>query len=194
VRKSPQLEGFRARGVEVLLLSDTVDDFWLQMVPDFDGKAFQSITRGAADLGNIAGADDDKEATDTVPEGTLTVLTTLIKEQLGDRVSDVRASDRLVDTAVCLVADDGAMDIHLERMLKAHNQFDGLSARVLEVNPAHSLIKNMAERAGADGAGAALSDTVELLYDQARILEGETPDDPAAFAARLSSAMTDGSS
>ncbi len=190
VRKSPQLEGFKAKGIEVLLLSDTVDDFWMQMVTEFDGKAFQSITRGAADLSGIDSSDTAKDTADKVPDSTLTVLTTLIKEQLGDRVSDVRASDRLVETAVCLVADEGGMDIHLERMLKANSQFDGLSKRALEINPSHSLVKAMAERASGDGAIAALSEQVELLYDQARILEGETPDDPAAFAARMSVIMS----
>ena len=193
VAKSPQLEGFRSRGIEVLLLSDAVDEFWLQMVPEFDGKPMKSVTRGDYNLDEIGGdtkeADDKKDA---VKEGDLTVLTTVMKDVLGDKVQDVRASGRLTSTAACLVADETGMDMHMERILKAHNQLDAISKKILEVNPSHALVKAMAERAKTDGAADALTDAVLLMFDQAKILEGEQPDDAAAFARRLSVVMAKG--
>ncbi|TNE67550.1 MAG: molecular chaperone HtpG [Alphaproteobacteria bacterium] len=191
VARSPQLEGFRAKGVEVLLLSDAVDDFWLQMVTDFEGKPFKSITRGACDLKDLA-PDDKADDAEKPTEGAMTTLITLMKEVLGDRVKDVRPSDRLTETAACLVADDTGMDMHLERILKAHNQIDTVTAKVLEINPGHTLIRALADKAGAKGAIDSLSDPVWLVLDQARILEGDPLEDPAAFAKRLSAAMAKG--
>lgn len=191
-RKSPQIEGYRARGIEVLLLTDPVDEFWLQMITDFEGKPLKSVTRGEADLKDIADSPEDAEKKDTAKAGEITLLGEVIKEILGDEIKEVRATDRLVDTAACLVADDSAMDIHLERMLKAHNQIDSLSAKVLEVNPSHALVKKLAAAAAEDGAAGRLSDLVWLVYDQARILEGDAPVDAADFSRRLAGALADG--
>ena len=195
VRRSPHLEGFKAKGVEVLLLSDPVDEFWVPAVAEFQGKPFKSVTRGAADLGGIAkagaeGGDEDSEAAAAAP-GTDNLIAYL-KLALKDAVKDVRPSERLTDSPVCLVADEGDMDMHLERLLKQHRQIDMASKRVLEINPGHSLIRSLAERleakgaSGAEEASAALDDAAWLLLDQARILEGEALPDPAAFARRLS--------
>ncbi|MCK0071187.1 molecular chaperone HtpG [Kordiimonas laminariae] len=190
LKRSPQLEGFKARGIEVLLLADAVDDFWLQMVPDFEGKGFASITRGTSDLDDIAGV--EKRVEEQAPEGELTTLITLMKEVLGDKVSDVRASNRLTDTSSCLVASDTGMDMAMERMLKAHNQLDAVTAKVLEINPSHGLIRKLAKKAGEKGAMDTLADPVWLVLDQAKILEGDALDDAAAFARRLSAAMEAG--
>ncbi|WP_207455868.1 molecular chaperone HtpG [Azospirillum sp. SYSU D00513] len=190
--KSPQLEGFRAKGVEVLLLTDPVDEFWVPSVGQYEGKPFKSVTRGGADLGKIKGGEE--KPADKAPEGELTDLLALLKLTLADAVKDVRASERLTDSAVCLVADENDMDIHLERLLKQHKQLgaDSLSKRILEVNPSHPLIKRLAERAKAEGAADTLEDASWLLLDQARIVEGESLPDPAAFARRLASAMEKG--
>lgn len=192
VTKSPQLEGFRAKGIEVLLLSDPVDDFWLQSVSDYEGKPFKSVTKSGTDLKDIAGEDasEDKSEDDKADDVAVTALSGVMKEILGDQIKEVRVSDRLVDTPACLVADDAAMDMHLERMLKAHNQIDALSAKILEVNPSHPLIKAMTKGAAEANATDALSDAAWLLYDQARILEGEAPVDATEFARRLSSVLT----
>ncbi len=192
LRKSPQLEGFKSRDIEVLLMGDAVDDFWLQSVPDFDGKPFKSITRGADDLDDIAKAKDEGEKKEKATEGQMTTLTTLMKEVLGEKVSEVRASGRLTETASCLVASDSGMDMAMERILKASNQLNHETAKVLEVNPTHAVIRKLAEKAGETGAVDALADPVWLIFDQAQILEGEPLDDPAAFARRLSSAMEKG--
>ncbi len=192
VAKSPQLEGFRSRGIEVLLLSDPVDEFWIQMAPDFEGKPFKSITRGDSDLKDIAEDKADDEKKEAASEGDMTTLTTLMKEVLGEKVSDVRATDRLTDTSACLVASDSGMDMHLERILKAHNQLDQMTAKVLEVNPSHPLIRKLAEKAKGKGAIDTLADPVLLILDQAKILEGDALEDASAFAQRLSSAMEKG--
>ncbi|WP_114860274.1 molecular chaperone HtpG [Azospirillum brasilense] len=194
LKRSPQLEGFKAKGVEVLLLTDPVDEFWVPSVGSFQDKPFKSVTRGGADLGKIQGG-EEKPAEEKASEGELTDLLVLLKLTLQDVVKDVRPSERLTDSAVCLVADENDMDMHLERLLKQHKQL-GMDApaakRILEVNPAHPLIKRLAERAKASGAATSLDDAAWLLLDQARIVEGETLPDPAAFARRLASAMEKG--
>ncbi|MBB90609.1 MAG: molecular chaperone HtpG [Magnetovibrio sp.] len=201
---SPQLEGFKAKGVEVLLMTDPVDEFWLSHVGAFQEKAFKSATRGGADLAKIAKAKDaDKDAAkddaDKADDKTATPgmdqLIAAFKVALGDKVKDVRPSERLTDSAVCLVADDGDMDINLERLLKQHKQLDGrnLSPRILELNPDHALVTKLAKLAEAKNAkDTALDDAAFLLLDQARILEGEPVIDAQAFSRRLSNLMAKG--
>ena len=193
LRRSPQLEGFRAKGVEVLLLTDPVDDFWLSAVPDYDGKPFKSVTRGATDLDAIKaaeapeGAEADEKAPETTADGaSLDSLIAFVKLTLKDQVKDVRLSERLTESPVCLIADEGDLDMHLERMLKQHRQIDQASRRILEVNPGHQLIRGLAHRVEAGGSAVELEDAARLLLDQALILEGEVPPDPAAFTKRLS--------
>ncbi|MFP6704985.1 MAG: molecular chaperone HtpG [Alphaproteobacteria bacterium] len=188
---SPQLEGFRARGVEVLLLSDPVDDFWLSTVFEYDGHDLTSATRGATDLSNIGEEPekDDDEVAEPAGDTEIATLIALVKQTLGEAVKDVRTSDRLTDSAVCLVADDGDMDMRLERMLKAHKQLNTDSVRILEINPKHDLIKNMAGAAAKGGAADDLADLAHLLLDQARIIEGEALPDTAAFSRRLATVM-----
>jgi len=184
---SPHLEGFMARGIEVLLLTDQVDDFWPTTVGEFMGKKFKSVTRAGQDLSKWKipdGTSDTKEKPQS-PAGDLPSLIALMKTTLGDAVKDVRESQRLTDSPVCLAADEGDIDIHLERFLKQHNQIKMPSRRVLEINPAHALIRKMAERAHIDGARAGLENVIWLLLDQARLLEGEAIDDPAGFGKRL---------
>ena len=201
VGRSPHLEGFRAKGVEVLLLSDPVDEFWVPTVAEYQGKPFKSVTRGAAELSGIAkadGEDTEQESEAEAPTTGTDSLIAFLKLALKDAVKDVRPSERLTDSPVCLVADEGDMDMHLERLLKQHRQIDMASKRVLEVNPGHSLIRSLAARleakgtAGGAGESAALDDAAWLLLDQARILEGEALPDPAAFARRLSAVVERG--
>ena len=191
LRRSPQLEGFQAKGVEVLLMEDPVDDFWLSVVGDFEGKPFRSVTRGAVDLSVIKSDDDSSESPAAEPEQDSQVdgLVAYMKLTLGDAVKDVQASKRLTSSACCLVADAGDMDLHLERMLKQHKQLDHAAARILEINPRHALVQGLARSLADKAAGAddqALADAAFLLLDQARIQEGENPADPGAFTRRLS--------
>jgi molecular chaperone HtpG len=192
LKRSPQLEGFRAKGVEVLLLTDPVDDFWLSMVVEFDGKPLKSATRAGADLDGIAGGEDATKPEEKAEGAALGTLVALLRQALGEAVRDVRESKRLTDSAVCLVAGDGDMDMHLERLLRMHQKLDVASPRILEINPAHPLIRRLAERATQPGAVDALADAAQLLLDQARIVEGEPPADPQAFARRLAAVMQQG--
>jgi len=182
--RSPHLEGFRARGVEVLLLTDPVDEFWVPVVASYKEKPFKSVTRGGADLGRIKTTDEAPKPEATA-EGDVANLIGLFKATLGDAVKDVRPSERLTDSAVCLVADEGDMDMHLERLLKQHKQLDTAAKRILEINPGHPLVRRLAGMATAKGGTPELADTAWLLLDQARIMEGEALPDPAAFARRL---------
>ena len=193
LRQSPQLEGFAAKGVEVLLLTDPIDEFWVSAVGKYADKEFRSVAAAGADLGKVAAAPgaDDKQA-DEAPAAEMTTLIEALKLALGDKVKDVRASERLTESAVCLVAAEGEMSMHLEKLLRAHKQIDGERPRVLEINPRHPLIKTLAARAAANGTGPELEDSAALLLDQARIVEGEPPADPIAFAKRMVAVMTKG--
>ncbi len=198
LRRSPQLEGFAARDVEVLLLTDAVDEFWLPAVGEFDGKPFKSATRAGADLGDIkvaakdSGDEAGEDETETETPAGVDTLVSMFRLELGDQVKDVRVSERLTDSAVCLVSDAGDMDIHLERMLKQHRQFDGAVKRVLEINPTHPLITALAATVGHDGAGERVTQAAWLLLDQARIVEGEALPDPAGFSRRMAQVMEKG--
>ena len=197
LRKSPQLEGFAARGVEVLLFTDPVDEFWVQSAAEFDSRPFKSATRAGAEISDIPlnddAADTTEEAEEPADQGRIDSLIAMFKLTLDDAVKDVRVSERLTDSAACLVSDEGDMDIHLERLLKQHNQLDaGASKRILEINPKHALIRTLAERIGADEAKDRLDNAAWLVLDQARILEGEPLPDPGAFSRRLSDALARG--
>ena len=193
---SPQIEGFRAKGVEVLLLSDPVDEFWIPRVGEFEGKPFQSVTRGAPDLDAVSdetsGENKKKDRPDNQAEtAAIDALIGLIKLELGPLVKDVRPSKRLTESPVCLVADQGDMDVNLERLLRRHGQMSGQLPRILEINSKHDMIRKLAGRAqSVDAAGdMLLKDAAHLLLDQARISDGEAPSDPAAFARRLSAVL-----
>jgi molecular chaperone HtpG len=180
---SPQLEGFKARGVEVLLLTDPVDSFWVTMAPTFDGKPFKSVTQGGADLSDIALLDDAvKPKAETSPE--IATFIAFVKSTLGGEVSDVRASDRLTESAACLVAPDGGPDRQIERLLHAAGRLDNAAKPVLEINPGHERILALA-KLGSDDL-AFRQDVVHMLYDEARILDGGKPIDAKAFSQRMS--------
>ncbi len=194
--KSPQLEGFRARGIEVLLLSDAVDEFWVPAIGSYQGKPFRSVTQGSADLDRIAPVAkeaaapkrDGDSATKSDP-ASIDALVAWLRLTLGDAVADVRTSARLTESPACLVAGENAPDMRLERMLRAYRQLEGETKRILEINPDHALIATLAtalESKSTDG----LDDAAFLLLDQARLAQGEEPGDSAQFARRLAAVMT----
>lgn len=188
LKNSPQLEGFRARGIEVLLLTDTIDDFWLQQVEDYKGKDFQSVTKGSIDLSKFPGPADDDKKDEKVAPSVETLLASL-KELLKNDVSDVRISSRLTDSPVCLVAGDDGVDMHMERVLKMHQNYEATAKRVLEINGSHPLITRLADEAKES---ANFADAAFLLLDQARIIQGEPVPDPTSFARRMASFMQKG--
>lgn len=194
--RSPQLEGYKAKGVDVLFLTDPVDEFWVGAVGNFKDKPLKSVTQGGADLSKInkkEGAEDKAEDKKDLPAG-LDALIAGVKLALGDTVKDVRPSERLTDSAVCLVADEGDMGLQMEKMLKAQRRIgiDELTPRILEINPDHALIKGLAGVAEKDAGSKDVEEAAHLLFDQARILEGEPVKDPIAFAKRLTTVMQKG--
>ncbi len=191
VARSPVLEGFRAKGVEVLLLTDAIDEFWPNFVHEYDDKSFQSAAAGNAELAKIKGDDSTEvKAEPITPTDQLDVLVTSLKMILGDLVKDVQVSERLTTSACCLVAEEGGPSAHLERLLRQHNTGPQVSApRILEINPSHRLIRSMAVEAQGVSLSERFRDLAHLLLDQARIVEGEAPLDPIAFAERLAAVM-----
>ena len=185
---SPQLEGFRARGVEVLLLSDPVDAFWVSTAVGFDGKPFKSVTQGAVDLKAIPVADGETEPTsEASPE--VAMLLAFFKQTLEASVGEVRASDRLAESVACLVAPETGLDRRLERMLAEAGR-GNVSKPVLEVNPGHPLVAGLARRFAAGEDKALLEDAAWLIHDEARLADGEKPENASAFAARLTRVLT----
>ncbi|MBY5534399.1 molecular chaperone HtpG [Rhizobium leguminosarum] len=180
LKASPQLEGFRARGIEVLLLADSIDSFWTMNAPDYEGKAFKSITQGAADLAQFAKLDGQ-----TMQEGdndSAANFLAFAKEKLADQIADVRASDRLTESAVCLVAPEDGYDRQMEKILRNAGRLQDAAKPILEINLMHPLIKAIAS---VEGDAPYQEDAAFLLLDQARILDGDRPADPRRFAERL---------
>ncbi len=184
LKSSPHLEGFRARGIEVLLLPDPVDTFWATPGIGFDGKPLKSVTQGAADLALVAPI-DAADGSGAAPEITEPVkkLLVFLKATLGDTVAEVRASERLTDSAVCLVAPEGGPDRALERILAGAGRLTAASKPVLEVNPRHKLIAALADL--DDTQRDFKEDAAHLLFEEARLLDGERPADAKVFAERL---------
>ncbi len=178
---SPQLEGFAARGLEVLLLSDPVDAFWPDRLDSFEDKPLRSVTQGAADLSAFKPEGEDAaEAPDSAR------LIEALKAALGGDVADIRATDRLTDSAVVLAASEQGPDLQMQRLLRRAARAAPPAAPVLEINPRHPLIRSLAERAEA---GADIADSARTLLDLARVQDGEPPRDPAAFARRVAAAL-----
>ncbi|PBB66357.1 molecular chaperone HtpG [Mesorhizobium sp. WSM4312] len=179
---SPQLEGFKARGIEVLLLTDPVDSFWVTMAPDFDGKPFKSVTQGVAELSDIPLLDEAKKP-DAAATPEVDGFLAFIKSTLGDAVSDVKASDRLTESAVCLVAPEHGPDRQFERLMNAAGRLDKAAKPILEINPRHARVLALAGLGDEDQAFK--DDAAHLLYDEARVLDGDKPADARAFSERL---------
>jgi molecular chaperone HtpG len=189
LQRSPHLEGFKAKGVEVLLLTDAVDEFWMQAVTEYDGKPFKSATRGAADLGDVKKADGTPEKKDEPKAEGIDNLVALMRLTLKDVVKDVRLSDRLTESACVLVAAEGDLDMHLEKLLRQHKKLETSLPRVLEINGTHPMIAALSKAISKGGQNEALADACWLLLDQARIQDGEPLPDPAAFARRMNALM-----
>jgi molecular chaperone HtpG len=178
-KNSPHLEIFRKKGLEVLLLTDRVDEWLMSHLADFEGKQFQSVAKGALDLDKIASEEEKQEQKQA--EDQYKDLLTRVKEVLGDKVKDVRVSSRLTDSPACLVVDDYALSVHLERLLRDAGQNVPMSKPYLELNPGHPLIARLKNEVDA----ARFGDWTNLLFEQAMLAEGGQLEDPASFVKRL---------
>jgi molecular chaperone HtpG len=184
LRANPKLEAAKARGIEVLLLADPIDAFWTVLPQEFEGKKLKSLSQGDVDFGSVPLTDEAKDKESTAPDDKdATAIVKAVKEALGEQVSDVRASQRLTDSASCLVAGAGARDRELERLLARNNRGSGAKP-ILELNLKHALVQALAT-ADRDGKKEKVADLAALLLDQAHILDGEVPTDPAGFVRRV---------
>jgi len=181
---SPHLEIFRKKDIEVLLMSDRVDEWLLGSLTEFEGKKLQSIAKGDLDLGKLE-SDTEKEIQKKIEEEAKT-LVEKIKSSLGDQVKDVRVTHRLTDSPACLVSGANDLSANLARMLKAAGQNTPDAKPILEINPAHKLVK----RLEAETADAVFSDLAFVLFDQALLAEGGTLNDPASFVKRMNSLIS----
>jgi molecular chaperone HtpG len=179
-RNSPQLEVFRKKGIEVLLMTDRVDEWALSFLTEFDGTPLQSVAKGAVDLGTLQD-EEEKKAAEAAAEVFKPVLERL-KESLKDKAKDVRVTSRLVDSPACLVVEDGDLSTQLARMLKQAGQPAPDVKPILEVNAEHALVKKLESSAHFD-------DLAHILFDQALLAEGGLPDDPAAYVKRVNALL-----
>lgn len=188
LKSNPRLEAATARGIEVLLLSDPVDAFWTSMPTEFDGKPLKSLSQGDLNLDLIPRVDETDETKKDEPEADEAATIAVIKAALGERVSDVKVSTRLTSSASCLVADSQGPSRELERILSQQNR--GMRTKpILEINLRHPLVTAITK---AQAGSTAVDDLSLLLLEQAQILDGELPEDPAAFAARLNRLVLQG--
>jgi len=183
-KNSPQLEVFRKKGIEVLLMTDRVDEWALQFLYDFDGTPLQSVAKGAVDLGKLQD-EAEKKAAEAAAESFKPVLDKL-KEALKDKAQDVRVTTRLVDSAACLVVEDGGMSTQMARMLKQVGQTVPDQKPILEVNAEHALVKKLEASTGDE---TRFNDLAHIVFDQAMLAEGGLPDDPAAYVKRVNALL-----
>ncbi len=191
-RNSPQLEAFRAKGVEVLFMTDTIDEFWLPMQADYKGKKLKSVTRGAVDLSKVAAKEKAEEPESKEDADLAQKLVARLKEVLVGEVKDVCLSERLVGSPVCLVAPENEVDIHMQRLLKKSQGYEAMTKHVLEINPKHPVIRKLETLVANDSAVELVRDTAFLLLDQARIIEGEPLANPSEFVRRMNLAIEKG--
>ena len=182
-KNSPQLEVFRKKGIEVLLMSDRVDEWALGFLNEFDGTPLQSVAKGAFDLGKLQD-EEEKKAAEEAAE-TFKPLLAKLKEALKDKAEDVRVTSRLVDSPACLVVKDDGMSLQLARMLKQAGQSAPESKPILEVNPEHPLVKKLDSPEGQ----IHFHDLAHIVFDQALLAEGGMPEDPAAYVKRVNALL-----
>jgi molecular chaperone HtpG len=183
-KNSPQLEIFRKKGIEVLLLTERVDEWMLSHLYEFEGKSLQSVAKGAVDLGQLQDEEEKKKAEEAA-EQFKPVLDRL-KTALEGRAKDVRVTTRLVDSPACVVVEEGDISGHLARMLKQAGQTAPTALPTLEINPDHALVKKLG---AIEGDEPRFGDLAQVLFDQALLAEGGVLEDPAAYVRRVNALL-----
>jgi molecular chaperone HtpG len=193
LKSSPQLEGFTKRGIDVLLLTDHVDDFWTNVTLKYGDVPFRSVIKAGADLEKFSLEGEEKQEAEKVEKSdAIEALMAAMKTLYGDAVKTVRTTRKLSETPICLSVGEGDMDMRMERFLTEHKQLPKRAAKIVEINPGHAVIQSLAARVAAGGMNADTEDALWLLYDQALIAEGEPVTDSSAFARRLGQFMAKG--
>lgn len=186
IKDHPQLEGFISKGFDVLLFTDTVDNFWINVVNQYKDKDIKSVTRSDIDLEK----DNPKTDKDKGNESSQNELLEYFKNALKDSIKDVKISKKLTDSPVCLAVAEGSMDIRMERLLAEQKQLKVPSMKILEINPNHIVIKQIEEKIKSKSTSKQTEDLVKLLFDQACILEGEPLKNPVSFSKRMNEFLT----
>ena len=187
---SPHLEGFKAKDIEVIYLTDPVDEFWMPLIGNYEEKAFTSITKGGVDLDKFKSQKDEKDEEDKT--ASIDALIEAMKEKLGASVADIRISKTLTDSPACLVADENGMDLQMQRLMRQHDPNFKEPPRILELNPQHDLVKSLNQLASDGQSDELVDDASHLLFEQSLILEGKAPENLGAFSARMTRLMTRG--
>ncbi len=191
LRQNPQLEGFAARGIDVLLLTDPIDEFWTQTFTEFQGKKIVSVMHAGDELNKIKSSEESEQT--ALSAERQTALIAKMKTVLKDDVSDVQSTDRLTKSAVALITPAGQMSMHLERLMQAHGQQTNFaSQRILQINPKHPLIQKLAGLIDSDKDGDKINDTIFMLFDNALLAEGEAVKNPAAYTERVNRLLMNG--
>ena len=190
LRNNPQIEGFLSKNIDVLLFTDTVDDFWVNVNGQYKEVEIKSVTRSDIDLSNSAGASQEQASEKSIEEDHV-ALVKYFKESLGNLVKDVTISKKLASSPACLAVADGSMDIRMERYLIEQKQLGSASAKILEINPNHHIIKKISQEIDDKSKDRQHKnkELVHLLYDQACIIEGEPVYDVSAFSKRFNSLL-----
>ncbi len=192
---SPHLEGFKSKGIKVLVMADPIDQFWLSMAGQFKEKNFVSITQGEIDLDNIKSDKKDPKNKDTKKDDVDKIFTNLIahlKASLGQNVKDIRLTSKLTDSPACLVADKGDMDVAMENLMKQRDPNYQGAPRILEINPEHALVEKMNKLLSDKKHNNLVDDAGTLLFEQARMMEGKLPSDPTKFAKIMNNFLVKG--
>ena len=192
---SPHLEGFKSKGIKVLVMADPIDQFWLSMAGQFKEKNFVSITQGEIDLDNIKSDKKDQKNKDTKKDDVDKKFTNLIahlKASLGQNVKDIRLTSKLTDSPACLVADKGDMDVAMENLMKQRDPNYQGAPRILEINPEHALVEKMNKLLSDKKHNNLVDDAGTLLFEQARMMEGKLPSDPTKFAKIMNNFLVKG--
>ena len=192
---SPHLEGFKSKGIKVLVMADPIDQFWLSMAGQFKEKNFVSITQGEIDLDNIKSDKKDPKNKDTKKDDVDKRFTNLIahlKASLGQNVKDIRLTSKLTDSPACLVADKGDMDVAMENLMKQRDPNYQGAPRILEINPDHALVEKMNKLLSDKKHNNLVDDAGTLLFEQARMMEGKLPSDPSKFAKIMNNFLVKG--
>ncbi len=191
MQNSPQLEGFKNKGIEVILLEDHVDDFWVTVLHQYKEKDFVSITRSGIDLEKVEAEPEKQDETKKEEPAPTNIekLVSFIKETLGDKVKDVKVSAKLVGSPACLASPEGALDVRMEKFLYEQKQLLSRTTRIFEINARHPIIKSLASKLDQEKNADEVKDAIYLLFDQATIATGDNVADASGFALRLNSLL-----
>lgn len=184
LRKNPQLEGFLERGIEVLLLKDGVDDFWVNVINAYKNKSLKSVNRVDIDLDQIKRMDETDEIADTE------AVKNYIKSVLDKRVKDVRISTKLIDSPGCLVLPEGAMNVRMERLLVEQKQLNRRTSKILEINPKHKIIQYISNAVSNNSTDSHTADLVEIIFYEACLTEGEIIENPCDFVSKVNKILS----